>query len=745
MAAQSQQLEDWGTQHMSVLRREAEDSYREDQRLALEALLSGGILAYRSLVEREGAEDFLDDDEMEAILASVEVSPLQHCQDEDEEQQQERGVGRSGYVGHEDKAGRTLEDARSLTYFPQMSDLEPPMLDLGWPDERDLINHHQLLLQPQKQLQHLQLQQHHQQLMQARSWRRLGIPVDEAMAMAGVMDGAVGPGLGVRGPAGPRVEVRFTPRARDEEPNCREAVLRLIRAARTVLALVCRSPSDPTILRELLDAARRRVPVYALVEGASLPAFLRACTRARAPLLAQKFVRIRTLSGLRFVTRSGARATGRVRESFLVADCALVATGTYGYTWSDGSLNRCSLVVLAGEACALYSDEFRHLYAQSEAVASLAEEGHEALPPSPPPAYSLLPQVPGHDLAVEPVGVRLPTPERTDRLGHAGFVDAVIAGERWPRLMAQRGLRLDRNSLQPQLHLLNHRHSLTDLHLKLADGAGGALDGRSVAAPPRRVTDEWLAEAYAHAHPEEPSGSVCRFCGNRDPLQEGSSRGAGDVVTAEKVTGSQSSTAMSSPPPAVAAAAASPSSTSPAGAQFITIERSAAIARAVLAAAAATATAAASSSAAVSSSSPPPSAAVAEVLGSRSVAKRDAGTQTEEKRRRSPDDLRSPLPLPLHVLPSAAAGTKFIRYQSLVDLRSDCEGSSGGGGSRGSTNSQLQQQQRQRQGVTRALNAAAGSDDPTRPANGRKANYTSIRATLESLLNSLSGTPGKRS
>ncbi|XP_075924357.1 uncharacterized protein LOC116944237 isoform X1 [Petromyzon marinus] len=238
MSAQSQQLEDWGTQHMSVLRREAEDSYREDQRLALEALLSGGILAYRSLVEREGAEDFLDDDEMEAILASVEVSPMQHCQDEDEEQQQERGVECPGYVGHEDEAGRTLEEARSLTYFPQLSDLEPPMLDLGWPDERDLINHHhQLLLQPhtqqQKQLQHLQLQQH-QQLMQARSWRQLGIPVDEAMAMAGVMDGAVGPGLGVRGTAGPRGEVRFTPRARDEEPNCREAVLRLIRAARTV-------------------------------------------------------------------------------------------------------------------------------------------------------------------------------------------------------------------------------------------------------------------------------------------------------------------------------------------------------------------------------------------------------------------------------------------------------------------------------------------------------------------------------
>lgn len=95
-----------------------EDLYNERHRLALEELLSGGLDCFLEFLRKERLPNFLSDDEIRQIRAAA-VSPLSvslHGEDQGLEQSLSTSV-----------------DCSSLTYFPDVSDLEPPLLELGWP------------------------------------------------------------------------------------------------------------------------------------------------------------------------------------------------------------------------------------------------------------------------------------------------------------------------------------------------------------------------------------------------------------------------------------------------------------------------------------------------------------------------------------------------------------------------------------------------------------------------------------
>lgn len=89
--------------------------YSEEQRRALEALVTRGEAAYREALRKEQLRDFLSSRELQAL--------------------------RSGWRGYDDPAesgkvargpgGETL----SLAYWPECSDTEVPPLDLGWTDK----------------------------------------------------------------------------------------------------------------------------------------------------------------------------------------------------------------------------------------------------------------------------------------------------------------------------------------------------------------------------------------------------------------------------------------------------------------------------------------------------------------------------------------------------------------------------------------------------------------------------------
>ncbi|XP_035199832.1 protein FAM83D-like [Oxyura jamaicensis] len=200
--------------------------------------------------------------------------------------------------------------ASSLTYFPERSDVEPPALELGWP---------------------------------------------------GFADGAF------RGLT--RVEAHFQPGCGESGCGCKEAVRRQIRSARQVIAIVMDSFTDTDIFSDLQDAYNnRKVPVYILLDQGFLPYFLDMCKNLGVCPEQESLMRVRTLTGNTYYTRSGAKIVGKVHEKFMLIDGIRVTTGSYSFTWTDGKLNSCNLLLLSGQVVEHFDLQFRILYAQSNPI-----------------------------------------------------------------------------------------------------------------------------------------------------------------------------------------------------------------------------------------------------------------------------------------------------------------------------------------------------------------------------------------
>lgn len=90
-----------------------DEVYNERHRLALEELLSKGPDSFVDFLRKEKIPNFLSDDEIRRLKAAA-VSV--HVEDQALEQSLTSSV-----------------DCSSVTYFPEVSDLEPPLLEMGWP------------------------------------------------------------------------------------------------------------------------------------------------------------------------------------------------------------------------------------------------------------------------------------------------------------------------------------------------------------------------------------------------------------------------------------------------------------------------------------------------------------------------------------------------------------------------------------------------------------------------------------
>lgn len=89
--------------------------YSEDQRLALEALISGGREAFDAYVKQGELRPFLSESELERLCRSVKDY-------------------RPGAEHPVADMADSEERALSLQYWPDRSDVSIPDLDLGWPD-----------------------------------------------------------------------------------------------------------------------------------------------------------------------------------------------------------------------------------------------------------------------------------------------------------------------------------------------------------------------------------------------------------------------------------------------------------------------------------------------------------------------------------------------------------------------------------------------------------------------------------
>lgn len=93
--------------------------YREEYRLAIDALVEGDLEGYYQFLQKADVVDFLSAHEVEFIQNSVQP-PKQSCHPEQQ------------FLD-------SLGDGSSDTYWPVHSDLEVPGLDLGWPQMHPFI------------------------------------------------------------------------------------------------------------------------------------------------------------------------------------------------------------------------------------------------------------------------------------------------------------------------------------------------------------------------------------------------------------------------------------------------------------------------------------------------------------------------------------------------------------------------------------------------------------------------------
>ncbi|XP_006921875.1 protein FAM83D [Pteropus alecto] len=270
--------------------------YSEAQRLALEELVAGGPDAFAAFLRRERLGRFLNPDEVRAILRAA-----------------KRPGEEGAAAGVEDSFGSS-HDCSSGTYFPEQSDLEPPLLELGWP-----------------------------------------------AFYRGAYRGAT------------RVEAHFQPRgAGASGPHgCKDALRQQLRSAREVIAVVMDVFTDIDIFRDLQEMCRKQgVAVYVLLDHSLLSQFLDMCMDLKVHPEQEKLMTVRTITGNIYYARSGTKIVGKVHEKFTLIDGIRVATGSYSFTWTDGKLNSSNLVILSGQVVEHFDLEFRILYAQSEPISS---------------------------------------------------------------------------------------------------------------------------------------------------------------------------------------------------------------------------------------------------------------------------------------------------------------------------------------------------------------------------------------
>ncbi|KAM9410383.1 protein FAM83D [Pholidichthys leucotaenia] len=270
-----------------------QEVYNERHRLALEELLSGGLDNFLEFLLKEKIPNFLSDEEIQRIRGAAVPPPCASFHGGDEQLL-------------EQSVGGTL-DCSSVTYFPEVSDVEPPLLEIGWP------------------------------AFTAGSYR------------------------GVT-----RAVAHFQPSYGEHIYSCKEAARRMIKSAREVIAIVTDSLTDLDIFKDLQEACtHRKVPVYILLDQSSAPAFLKMCRSVNVRLDDLRHMRVRTITGTTYYMRSGARITGEVHERFMLIDGYKVATGSYRFNWTDGKLNSSNLIELSGQITEKFDEEFRILYAQS--------------------------------------------------------------------------------------------------------------------------------------------------------------------------------------------------------------------------------------------------------------------------------------------------------------------------------------------------------------------------------------------
>uniref|UniRef100_A0A8C6S1I3 Family with sequence similarity 83 member Hb n=1 Tax=Neogobius melanostomus TaxID=47308 RepID=A0A8C6S1I3_9GOBI len=149
-------------------------------------------------------------------------------------------------------------------------------------------------------------------------------------------------------------------------PSIKEQARRLIKNAHQVIAVVMDMFTDIDIFGDLVDAAARHVPVYILLDEQDSPHFVSMVNNCKVNLEFIPMMRVRTVAGITYHSRTGKSFKGQVKDRFLLVDCKAVLSGNYSFMWSYEKIHRCIAHLFLGELVTTFDEEFRILFAQSE-------------------------------------------------------------------------------------------------------------------------------------------------------------------------------------------------------------------------------------------------------------------------------------------------------------------------------------------------------------------------------------------
>ncbi|XP_063299006.1 protein FAM83B [Pelobates fuscus] len=260
-----------------------EPHYKEYYRVAIDALIEGGVTSYQECLVKEGAAEFLAEDELNYITNHIK-KPTEN---------------------NDNSHGDVTDDTSSSgTYWPIESDVEAPNLELGWP--------------------------------------------------------CIAPGL----IGATDIHLYFHP-PRGHPFTIKEIVRRMIKEARQVVAIVMDMFTDVDIFKELVEASTRGVPVYLLLDEANFSHFLKMTEKQGVQVQRLRNMRVRTVQGQEYLSKSGAKFCGQMEQKFLLVDCEKVLYGTYSFMWSYEKVHLSMVQVITGKLVESFDEEFRTLYARS--------------------------------------------------------------------------------------------------------------------------------------------------------------------------------------------------------------------------------------------------------------------------------------------------------------------------------------------------------------------------------------------
>ncbi|KAJ8386095.1 hypothetical protein AAFF_G00176890 [Aldrovandia affinis] len=246
--------------------------YSEEQRAAIEQLLKNGDGAFKMRLKEDKVKDFLSAREIKCIRKM-----FREYDTEGDTSKLQSGPTR------DTKADSGVHS----TYWPQLSDIEIPPLDIGWPD-----------------------------------------------------------GVFYKGVT--RVTVHTHP-PKKNGPHIKEVVRRLIQESTKVVAVVMDLLTDLQILQDLLDAASKRsVSVYIILEAQGIPHFLDMCSRLQVVALHLRNIRVRTVEGTGLFLSQG-KLPGSLCSKYMLVDGDKVMFGSYSFTWSSSRMDRNMITVMTGQ------------------------------------------------------------------------------------------------------------------------------------------------------------------------------------------------------------------------------------------------------------------------------------------------------------------------------------------------------------------------------------------------------------